>query len=621
MTIAAGILFVTPGDKALFLQRGNGGDYPGSWCFPGGHTEAGETAEQTAEREAKEELGFLPEGARSYLTRSVMSPMPLPLPQAPGVEVEGPAVLAGDVIDFTTFLQKVPEEFAPKLDGEHSGWAWSPLAEPPRPMHPGCQIALDRLNMDELGVARAIADGRLTSPQRYMNVTLWAMRITGTGIAFRSEVKDDKGKVLREEEFPWRDPAIYMNEEFCARCNGLAVIWVHPKKATLDSKEFANRVIGAIMLPYLRTDLAEVWGIAKVYDDEANAEMALGNLSTSPSVVLGDPNSPSQKMKLEDGSTLLIEGKPRLLDHLAVVERGVWDKGKEPSGVINDSVERTDTMTPEEVAADKARKDAEEKARADKAKADADAGEKLDKFLSKMDSVCARMDAFEAKEKEKADADMKAKADADAKAKADAEEEEKKKSDPERVAADKAKKDADEKAEKEAKEKADAEEAEKKKADSVAQRIADVEKRLPMQLTDADYRAMADRQARADGVFHKFGQSAPRPLNGEDELTYRRRLATTLKVHSTDWKGVDLCAIADSTAFKIAEDRIYADADVAAMNPMDLSPRELREITRVDSTTGQRMTTFVGAPGSTFIGLLKRPSRRVTRLSAPRKEA
>lgn len=540
MTTAAGILFATPEKKALFLKRGDGGAYPGCWAFPGGHTEAGETA-------------------------------------------------------------------------------------PPQPMHPGCQIALDRLSMDELGVARAMADGRLTSPQRYMNVTLWAMRITGTGIAYRSEVKDDKGKVLREEEFPWRDPTIYLNEEFCARCNGLAVIWVHPKKATLDSKEFANRVIGAIMLPYLRLDIGEVWGIAKVYDDEANAEMSKGNLSTSPSVVLGDPSSPSQKMKLEDGSTLLIEGKPRLLDHLAVVERGVWDKGKEPSGVINDSVERTDTMTPEEMAADKARKDAEEKARMDKAKADADAGEKLDKFLTKidakLDSVCARMDSFEKKDKDRADADMKAKADSDAKAKADAEEEEKKKSDPERVAADKAKKDADEKAEKEAKEKADAEAAEKAKADSVAQRIADVEKRMPMQLTDADYRAMADRQARADGVFHKFGQAAPRPLNGEDELTYRRRLATTLKVHSQDWKGVDLSAIADSTAFKIAEDRIYADADVAAMNPIDLSPRELREITRVDSTTGQRMTTFVGAPGSTFIGLLKRPSRRVTRLSAPRKEA
>ena len=74
------------------------------------------------------------------------------------------------LVDFTTFLMRVPEEFAPKLNDEHDGWAWSPLATPPEPLHPGCRIALERLAMNELDVARAIADGRLASPQRYENV-------------------------------------------------------------------------------------------------------------------------------------------------------------------------------------------------------------------------------------------------------------------------------------------------------------------------------------------------------------------------------------------------------------------------------------------------------------------
>lgn len=370
MTTAAGILFVTPEKKALFLKRGPGGDYPGSWCFPGGHTEEGETAEQTAEREAKEELGFLPGGQRTYLTRSVMSPMPLPQPQSPGVEVEGPAVLAGDVIDFTTFLQKVPEEFAPKIGGEHVGWAWSPLAEPPQPMHPGCQIALDRLSMDELGVARAMADGRLTSPQRYMNVTLWAMRITGTGVACRRAVTDAKGKTIREEEFPMRDPAHYMNENFLARCNGLMVVWEHPKKATLDSKEFKKRVIGAIMLPYLRQDLAEVWGIAKIYDDDANEAMSEKQFSTSPSVILSDPSNPSYKLRTEDGTVILFEGCPSLVDHLGVVGLGVWDKGGPPVGV------RSDAMLPSRSAVKVSRPDAA-----------SDAHRKLDLALSKLRNI------------------------------------------------------------------------------------------------------------------------------------------------------------------------------------------------------------------------------------------
>src|SRR6185369_10410618 len=49
---AAGILYKTPEGQALFLKRGPGGDYPGFWCFPGGHLEEGETPEVAAIREA-----------------------------------------------------------------------------------------------------------------------------------------------------------------------------------------------------------------------------------------------------------------------------------------------------------------------------------------------------------------------------------------------------------------------------------------------------------------------------------------------------------------------------------------------------------------------------------------
>lgn len=228
-----------------------------------------------------------------------------------------------DEVDFTTFMVKVSHQFTPKLCDEHDGWAWAPLTAPPQPIHPGVQVALERFSMDELGVARAISENRLTSPQRYENVWLFAIRITGTGVSYRHA----------RQEFVWRDPSIYINEEFLARCNGLAVIWEHPEKSLLNDKEFSDRVIGSIMLPYIPADKPdEVWGIAKVYDAEAAKEMRDNQMSTSPAVNFADPTE-NDRVTLEDGKVMLIEGKPSLLDHIAICANGVWDKGGDPTGV------------------------------------------------------------------------------------------------------------------------------------------------------------------------------------------------------------------------------------------------------------------------------------------------
>ena len=102
MIQAAGIMFLTEAGETLLLKRGPGGDFPGAWCFPGGSTEGDETAEETAKREAIEELGSLPKGERVVLTRRV---------------AEG--------VDYTTFLQRVPEMFIPTINGEHTAFLWA----------------------------------------------------------------------------------------------------------------------------------------------------------------------------------------------------------------------------------------------------------------------------------------------------------------------------------------------------------------------------------------------------------------------------------------------------------------------------------------------------------------
>lgn len=320
MTVAAGILFITNKEKptALFLKRGNGGDMPGYWAFPGGHQEPEDKdLEATATREATEELGKFPKTSLVCLTRSISSPALAP-------QAEGAPSPTEEIIDFTTFLSKVDAEFPPQLNGEHVAWTWCPLESPPEPMHPGCRIALDRLGMHELDVAKAIADGRLTSPQTFENITLFDIRITGTGASFRRAL----------DEYVWRDPEIYLNDDFLARCNGLPVIFEHPKDALLSSKEFSDRVIGTIMLPYIKGQ--DVWGIARVYDAAAIKIMMERQMSTSPAVTWRDLTV-NTVLKTDDNSKLLVEGKPSLLDHVAICDLGIWDKGGPATGIRMDA--------------------------------------------------------------------------------------------------------------------------------------------------------------------------------------------------------------------------------------------------------------------------------------------
>jgi hypothetical protein len=110
----------------------------------------------------------------------------------------------------------------------------------------------------------------------------------------------------------------------------------HPSTQILNSDEFAQRVTGSMFLPYIKGD--EVWGIAKIYDKEAISLISSGELSTSPSVVFRDPKV-NYTIELEEGGHLLVEGEPSFVDHLAICEKGVWDKGVDASGIRVDSGE------------------------------------------------------------------------------------------------------------------------------------------------------------------------------------------------------------------------------------------------------------------------------------------
>ena len=599
MIRAAGILAVTTDGKALFLKRGPGSDYPGMWAFPGGRLEGAETPVQAAIRETQEEAG------KSFKEKDL----------TPWTRRVAPALgEAGEQVDFSTFLASGVEQFVPKLGPkeapEHEGFVWAPVTEPPQPLHPGCAIALSKFTMNELDIARAIVAGELTSPQKYVNVWLFDLRITGTDFAERKAL----------DEIAYRNPEHYLTDDFLARCNGLPVILEHPKGNLLNSDEYAKRNIGSVMLPYIKGD--EVWGIAKILDEAAALHMAAEQLSTSPSVAWKGDN-PSL---IVGGRKVLLENEPSLVDHVAVVSQGVWDKGGDPTGInlaIGDSaMDKTEfekwqaeqaakmeafqnsiagamqgfsgalVAVGDSLKAITARADAEDKERADRARADARGRADAFKFSK-------RGDAEE-------DEDYKKRMDAEEKACADAEMEA---GETEEMAADKAKRRRSDAEKEDEKERADAARADsirsradsdkslQTKLDAVLAELAAVKGAIPIARNDADINALHSVQARADSILLALDNSRARaPLAGESLLAYRKQFLESFKAHSPAFKDANIAVIAaDEASLKSVEDIIYRDAEAFAKSPARVKPGELLCTVR-RSDTGHTIREYIGSP-------------------------
>ena len=582
---ASGIMFVTGEGHTLLIRRGaGGGDYPNTWCVPGGHQKEGETLEEAARRETKEETG---------------------------IDYKGKLEVLHDDGQFCTYIARDVKKVDVKLNYESTGYDWCDPLVPPLPLHPGLAIAFRIASAKtETDVAQLMAEDLLPSPQMYANVGLFAIRITGTGLAYRSSI----------EENVWRDPSLYLNDEFLKRCNGLMVIMDHPETAVLTSKEFKDRAVGSIMLPYIKGD--EVWGIAKIYDQDAITEICEGEISTSPSVVF-DNTSGNTTLTTENGEPLLIEGVPFLLDHIAIVtkargSKGVWDKGGDATGVLLNNQEVSD-MNDNTIAP----------------KADAQ-GDKLDAVLAVLGDLAARMDAMEkelpapplvtaADKKAKKDDDMKKhRKDDDEEAYSDDEEEEMAKKDDDESEAE-AKKEMMRKVDAKKKHRKDAEgsdpvehgkageikpddEGEVEHPGHMEFKKDDDEEEEAMR-KDEEEAAMCDAQAKADSVYASFGKSASRPLKGEGLLSYRKRLLRGLQAYSDSYKSVNLASIKDAQLLNIAEKQIFNDALMAAKSPSMFAADQLIEMNEKDRA-GRTITKFKGSMEA-WLGDFKVPSMRV----------
>ncbi len=119
-------------DKIL-LGRRQGSHGAGSWSAPGGHLEYGETPEQCARREVREETGLALEDVR----------------RGPWVNVLFPEAQKHYITLF--MLATAPSGEARRLEPEKcDGWRWFPLDTLPQPLFTPLEILLQEHQLADL---------------------------------------------------------------------------------------------------------------------------------------------------------------------------------------------------------------------------------------------------------------------------------------------------------------------------------------------------------------------------------------------------------------------------------------------------------------------------------------
>lgn len=131
----AGFMFVIGSgeDIHVLLLRRARGEQTGTWAFPGGHVEPGETALMAACRECYEETGADPRAWHWDFSNHINL----------GIR-EG----------FETYAIGLTRGFMPNLNNEHDGWQWAPLDDLPDNMHPNALAIIDDFKANFRGLIR-----------------------------------------------------------------------------------------------------------------------------------------------------------------------------------------------------------------------------------------------------------------------------------------------------------------------------------------------------------------------------------------------------------------------------------------------------------------------------------
>ena len=120
--ICSGALFYTLKTKRFLLLYRKNGKRSEQWGIVGGTNEGSETPWSGLKREIEEEIGFLPEIRKTIPLETFIS--------------------SDSHFQFHTYLCVIEEEFIPKLNSEHDGYAWVGFNNWPKPLHQGLRNTL-----------------------------------------------------------------------------------------------------------------------------------------------------------------------------------------------------------------------------------------------------------------------------------------------------------------------------------------------------------------------------------------------------------------------------------------------------------------------------------------------
>jgi 8-oxo-dGTP pyrophosphatase MutT (NUDIX family) len=129
--ICSGALFYAlKTQRFLFLHR-TAAKSGNTWGLVGGTNGCNETPFEALKREIQEEIGTLPEFAKTIPLETFVS--------------------NDSRFSFHTYLIVVREEFLPYLNSEHDGYAWVSFNKWPKPLHQGLRNTLqNKTNLAKL---------------------------------------------------------------------------------------------------------------------------------------------------------------------------------------------------------------------------------------------------------------------------------------------------------------------------------------------------------------------------------------------------------------------------------------------------------------------------------------
>ena len=245
---------------------------------------------------------------------------------------------------------------------------------------------------------QGLINGTLKSPQIYEESFYIKLRITGTGITERYKENENGDVIFDEENKPVtykidRLEEDFLSNKFLEACIGIPVLIEHPDSKLLNGENYKNHVVGTIVTAYIKKEVKEVWGIARIYDPEVLKLINEGLKSTSPAI---------KTKNIENGSEITQE-KFEYIDHLALVVDGYWDNYSEKAIQI-DSLKRIMSNSNENTTKkeDKMPEELEEKKEEIKEEVKKDEGmeeaenketEKINSIESKLDQLISMLSA------------------------------------------------------------------------------------------------------------------------------------------------------------------------------------------------------------------------------------